>query len=305
MSAAGPHNETRVFPIFSPGRNVRADIVPALGGVVASLQLPGPDGRPRECLYRHAWFWDPGTDATRGGSPVLFPVCGRLLKDGQPGRYETGGRPYVLPLHGFAMRLPWEVRDASRPDALELRLADTAETRAMYPFSFELTLRHAVSDQGYACRLTVANTGDRPMPYYAGFHPYFLTPPPGAGKEQTLFGAQPVTRWLYNPGKTEITGPAPVPAFPMPVTPGDVNELLLELGERRETHLVFPDGFELRQDASDLLRYRQFYTLPGEPFFCDEAWMAPPGSLNRPGAARELPPGQIDTLEIHISSGPA
>ena len=153
--------------------------------------------------------------------------------------------------------------------------------------------------------LTVANTGDRPMPYYAGFHPYFLTPPPGAGKEHTLFGAQPVTRWLYNPGKTEITGPAPAPAFPMPVDRVDVNELLLELGARHETRLRFPDGFELRQDASALLRYRQFYTLPEEPFFCDEAWMAPPGTLNRPGAARELPPGQADTLEIRISSGPA
>ena len=305
MATEHPPSGLRVCAIAAADGRFRAEIVPALGGVVSSLRLPGPDGRPRECLYRHAWFWDPGTDATRGGSPVLFPVCGRLLKDGQPGRYETGGRPYVLPLHGFAMRLPWEVRDASRPDALELRLADTAETRAMYPFSFELTLRHAVSDQGYACRLTVANTGDWPMPYYAGFHPYFLTPPPGAGKEHTLFGAQPVTRWLYNPGKTEITGPAPAPAFPMPVDRVDVNELLLELGARHETRLRFPDGFELRQDASALLRYRQFYTLPEEPFFCDEAWMAPPGTLNRPGAARELPPGQADTLEIRISSGPA
>ena len=305
MATEHPPSGLRVCAIAAADGRFRAEIVPALGGGVASLQLPGPDGRPRECLYRHAWFWDPGTDATRGGSPVLFPVCGRLLKDGQPGRYETGGRPYVLPLHGFAMRLPWTVGDDSRPDALELRLADTAETRAMYPFSFELTLRHAVSDHGYACRLTVANTGDRPMPYYAGFHPYFLTPPPGAGKEQTLFGAQPVTRWLYNPGKTEITGPAPAPAFPLPVDRVDVNELLLELGERHETRLRFPDGFELRQDASALLRYRQFYTMAEEPFFCDEAWMAPPGSLNRPGAARELPPGQADTLEIRISSGPA
>lgn len=305
MATEHPPSGLRVCAIAAADGRFRAEIVPALGGVVSSLQLPGPDGRPRECLYRHAWFWDPHTDATRGGSPVLFPVCGRLLKDGQPGRYETGGRPHVLPLHGFAMRLPWTVGDDSRPDALELRLADTAETRAMYPFSFELTLRHAVSDQGYACRLTVANTGDRPMPYYAGFHPYFLTPPPGAGKEHTLFGAQPVTRWLYNPGKTEITVAAPAPAFPMPVARVDVNELLLELGERRETHLVFPDGFELRQDASALLRYRQFYTMAEEPFFCDEAWMAPPGSLNRPGAARELPPGQADTLEIRISSGPA
>ena len=142
MATEHPPSGLRVCAIAAADGRFRAEIVPALGGVVSSLQLPGPDGRPRECLYRHAWFWDPHTDATRGGSPVLFPVCGRLLKDGQPGRYETGGRPYVLPLHGFAMRRPWKVSDDSIPDALELRLADTAETRAMYPFPFELTLRH-------------------------------------------------------------------------------------------------------------------------------------------------------------------
>lgn len=203
------------------------------------------------------------------------------------------------------MRHPWEVVDAARPDALRLRLTDNAATRAIYPFAFELDLLYAVSAAGLSCRLAVRNAGDAPMPYYAGFHPYFLTPAPGAGKERTLFAAQPINRHLYNSTKTDLVADARPPAFPMPIADVDVNELLLELGNDRDTTLRFPDGVVLRQSASPLFRFRQFYTLPDQPFFCDEPWMAPPGSLNRPGAARILVPGQSEAGEVRVSAARA
>ena len=295
-------NGIRLFSLVSTDGRTRADIVPELGGIVSSLLLPGPDGKPRECLFRYPWFWDPRTPELRGGIPPLFPVCGRLLKNGVRGLYHVGARPFVLPIHGFSMRLPWEVVDAGRPDALRLRLADSEPTRAMYPFAFELELDYVATPEGLSCGLTVRNRGDEPMPHYAGFHPYFATPPPGAGKERTLFAAQPRARHLYNAAKTEVVGAAPIPVFPMRVADVDVNELLLEVAAPGVTRLIAPDGFEIRQTASDLFRYRQFYTLPDEPFFCDEPWMAPPGSLNRPGAARVLPPGQSESGTIWIAS---
>jgi len=291
---------SRVFSIASPDGAVRADIVPALGGIVASLRLGG-----RECLFQYPWFWDPRTEELRGGIPPLFPVCGRLLKEDVRGLYHVEGRPFVLPIHGFSMRFPWEVSDASRPDALRLRLVDSEKSRSMFPFAFELDLLYSASAEGLSCRLAVRNVGGDPMPFYAGFHPYFLTPPPGAGKEQTLFAAHPRNRHLYNATKTDLVGSAPPPAFPMPVSDVDVNELLLEMGDDRRTTLRFPDGFVLRQDASPRLRFRQFYTLPDHPFFCDEPWMAPPGSMNRPGAAHVLLPGKSETCEILLSAGRA
>jgi galactose mutarotase-like enzyme len=210
-----------------------------------------------------------------------------------------------LPIHGFAMRLPWEVVAAARPDALRLRLGDSVQTRAAYPFPFELDLSFAVSADGFSVRLTVTNTGPEPMPYYAGFHPFFLTPPPGAGKEQTRFEAHPQMRHFYNDAKTEVVGSAPPPSFPRSIADPDVNELLLDVGPRGDSRLAAPDGFEIRQTASGLFRYRQFFTLPDEPFFCDEPWMAPPGSLNRAGAARLLPPGQSEAAELRIASARA
>lgn len=295
MAQASIQNGIRVYSLSSATGQVRASVAPDLGGVMSSLVFPGPDGRPRECLYRHPWFWDPRAFETRGGIPLLFPICGRLLKDGTPGLYHVEGTPHVLPIHGFAMRQPWEVVDEDSPDVLRLRRVDSAATRAAYPFAFELALTFSVSDDGFTIRLAVTNAGSAPMPYSAGFHPYFATPPPGAGKEQTRFEATPAARLIYNETKTDVVGTAPPPVFPKSIADADVHGLLLDMGARGDTHLRFPDGFALRQTASTLFRYRQFYTLPEQPFFCDEPWMAPPGGLNRSGAARLLPPGHTET----------
>ena len=301
MAHANIQNGIGVFSIASPDGGARADVVPELGGIVSSLRLDGG----RECLFRHDGFWDPAAPETRGGIPPLFPICGRLLASGTPGLYRVGDRPYRLPIHGFAMRLPWEVADASRPDALRLRLADSDETRAIYPFAFELELLYSVSAEGLSCRLTVRNAGAVPLPYYAGFHPYFRTPPPGGGKEPSAFEARPRARHVYDETKTGLVGSAPPPVFPMSIADESVNGLLLEMGADNETRIRFPDGFGIRQTASPAFRYRQFYTLPDQPFFCDEPWMAPPGSLNRPGAARMLPSGQAESADVRIAAAKA
>ena len=292
----------------SANGEVCAEVVPDLGGIVSSLILPGPEG-PRECLYRHPWFWDPHASETRGGIPLLFPICGRLFENGTPGLYHFDDQPFVLPIHGFAMRLPWMVLDSKQPDSLRLRLMDSAHTRTMYPFAFELDLLYSVSSTGFSCRLTVTNTGDRSLPYAAGFHPYFATPPAGAGKAQTTFEAFPESRWLYNENKTGVVDTAPPPSFPKSIADDDINGLLLEVGSQGNSCVRFPDGFELHLRATGetdpaLFRYRQFYTRPDEPFFCDEPWMAPPGSLNRPGSARILEPGQSESGTIQITVVP-
>ena len=297
MASKRLHHDVCAFSIASADGATRAEIVPELGGIVSSLRLGD-----RECLFQYPWFWERHTEELRGGIPPLFPICGRLLKDGVRGLYHVDGHPYVLPIHGFAMRLPWEVVAADRPDALHLRLTDTAETRAIYPFAFELDLLYVAAPEGLRCRLAVRNAGAEPLPFYIGFHPYFLTPAPGAGKEQTLFAARPRRRHLYNATKTDLVAETHPPAFPMAVADVDVNELLLELDADRATTLACPDGFVLRQTASPELRFRQFYTLSDQPFFCDEPWMAPPGSMNRPGAARVLPPGDSAAGEILLSA---
>ena len=291
----------RVFTLTAPDGLTRAEVVPELGGIVSSLVLPGPDGAPRACLFRHPWFWDRATLETRGGIPLLFPVCGRLLQDNTPGLYHVQGRPFLLPIHGFAMRQAWNVMDASRPEELRLQRTDSEATRAVYPFAFVLELHFAVAPGALTCRFTVHNPGREPLPYAAGFHPYLATPPAGGGKEQTIFDARPRARLAYNATQTDVAGRSPPPALPLPVGGGRLDSLLLEMGADRETRIAFPDGFEIRQTASALFAFRQLHTLPGEPFFCDEPWTAPAGALNRPGSFRLVLPGRSESGEIQIS----
>ena len=189
MPRSSLHFGLRVHTLVSPDGRSCADVVPQLGGIVSSLRLPGPNGQPRECLHQCGWFWRPETELTRGGIPLLFPICGRLAKDGVPGLYFARGKPCHLPIHGFAMRMPWRILDTPSDDALELALEDTRHTLNLFPFSFRLLLRFRMLDDRLRIELAISNPGDVAFPYYAGFHPYFQTPEPGAAKAHTLYDA--------------------------------------------------------------------------------------------------------------------
>jgi galactose mutarotase-like enzyme len=198
---AGPGSETiqgfEVWTICSLDGGTRASFVPELGGAGSSLIVPGPGG-PREVFYRYDFFWDRASRAIRGGWPFLFPICGRLERDGQSGAYEIDGRIYRMSIHGFAPYMPWNVVKSERPDELILQLTDTAATRKVYPFAFEVLLTYRVGNGNLVCEQFYTNRSDRPMPFYAGFHPYFVTPPPGAGKEKVRLYYEPKQRLLYN-----------------------------------------------------------------------------------------------------------
>lgn len=271
----------RLCQIIAPGGRALAQIAPDLGGIVSSLVLPGPGGL-RECLHQCKWFWDPKTDETRGGIPLLFPVCGRHPK---------------LPIHGFAMRMPWQILE-HKTSSMRLGLEDSSRTRAIFPYSFNLQLEYRIAESGLFCGLAVRNTGAVPMPFYAGFHPYFSVP---GDKADVLLEAFPKQRHLYSADFTDLTGAAPPPAFPAPLARPSLNQMLLAVGDNPETSLIFPDGFGLKMNASSEFRYRQLYTIPDQPFFCVEPWMAAPGAMAR-GEHVTLKPGESLSASISISS---
>ena len=178
--------------IVSEDASTQATFVPARGGAASSIIMPVKD-QPRELLFLHDFFWDAQIPDLPGGWPFCFPVCARLMRQGKPGAYLYDGKWYELPIHGFSWSSPWQV-EAANNDSITLVLRDNEQTQAMYPFSFEVVLRYEVSRGQLNCHQTYRNLSDRPMPYYAGFHPYFLTPQ-GAGKDNVLLNYQP-TRHL-------------------------------------------------------------------------------------------------------------
>jgi len=156
-------------------------------------------------------FWPEDADwsrvaKVRGGNPLLFPFIGRHFVDGEAGKWrDRDGTVHALPQHGFARDLPFEVVEVS-DSAVSLLLTSSNATRSGYPYSFDFTVTYRLVSGGLEATLATRNTGDRPLPYYAGHHFYFALPhalraashvsmPPSARVRQngdgSLTGAEP------------------------------------------------------------------------------------------------------------------
>lgn len=100
------------------------------------------------------------------------------------GRYEFDGERFQVPLtepekdnaiHGFLLWRPWQ---ASEAEADRVVLGTRIHPSPGYPFRLDVSAEYSVSDEGLKVATTVANTGDRALPYGHGQHPYLS---PGEG----------------------------------------------------------------------------------------------------------------------------
>lgn len=135
--------------------------IDSMGAQLVSLE--GTEGR------EYLWTGDP--KYWREHAPVLFPIVGAL----RDGRTRVDGKWYEMGRHGFAKKMEFELAERGE-DRIALRLRDSEETRAVYPFGFTLTVTYTLRDGGIETRFNVENTGERPMPYVVGGHPGFSLP---------------------------------------------------------------------------------------------------------------------------------
>jgi galactose mutarotase-like enzyme len=77
--------------------------------------------------------------------------------------------------HGFARFKEFEVARRA-PDGVDFKLVSDNDTRAQYPFDFELGIGYALSGATLVHRFTVKNTGRTVMPFSFGGHPGFRCP---------------------------------------------------------------------------------------------------------------------------------
>lgn len=103
--------------------------------------------------------------AIRGGIPLCWPWFGPA-PDGA-----------AKPAHGFARNLPWRLTSVLAEDngwVVRFQLSDSADTRALWPHSFEASLTYQL---GRAVRVDFCVVNLDPVPFsmsYA-FHSYFPT----------------------------------------------------------------------------------------------------------------------------------
>ena len=117
----------------------------------------------------YLWHGDP---AWWGGrAPILFPAVGWM-----PDRKFTfEGKTYEFPKHGFARTSTFAVEAVDENKAV-LLLTDSDETRAIYPFPFELRVTYEVVGDTLAVTHRVSNTGATPLYMAIGAHEAYACP---------------------------------------------------------------------------------------------------------------------------------
>src|SRR3990167_995139 len=277
----------------------RAELLQERGGIVRSLQFPNKMGI-QEYLYRHHFFESSDWADLPGGLPLCFPVCARLKRDGQLGRYAYEGRYYQLPIHGFAWQASWEVVHQTA-HTVRLALSANAHTRACYQFEFYVSLEYQLGDRELRCIQRYENRGDYPMPYCAGFHPYFLTP----HKSATQITYVPTKRFVYNADLTDIVGETALFDLPTQLDNPVLNEQLTWVGADTCVQLHYPTGEVLTMTAlghqEPFFPYVQLYTMSDRPFFCVEPWMGMPNAMNTVSGMRWLAPHAVETGELVLA----
>lgn len=260
-------------------------IVPERGGIVTKFDV---HGEPVFYLDKTTLF-DQAKNI-RGGNPVLFPICGPL----QDGRYGLDGRTYAMKQHGLARNKAWEVTDVSTEKdkaGVTLKLVSDSETLEAYPFNFTLEFKYVLSGNKLTVDQRYINESDRPMPFYAGFHPYFLAPDKSGVKLNI-----PALSYLdlLTGEETEFYG-------------------VMKLNDGPETNVVFGDlerpqvsfanhgtGKEITIDFDGNFKYIVLWTHMGKDFLCIEPWMGMNYGLNR-GEYILLEPGAELKARVSIT----
>ena len=127
------------------------------------ISVKGTDG----CEY----IWQGDAKYWAGQAPLMFPICGRLFG----GKYTLGGKDYEMTIHGFARRSVFTVTESS-DELIRFTLSDSEETRAVYPFSFTLTVEYRLVGNQILSGISVINNGEEIMPFTLGLHPGFNVP---------------------------------------------------------------------------------------------------------------------------------
>lgn len=104
-------------------------------------------------------------------SPLLFPIVGTLKNN----TYYFEGKAYTLPRHGFARDREFEV-ESQRGDNITFILQSDGQSKAVYPFDFELRVGYRLVSNKLAVTYQLRNPSASALYFSIGGHPAFKVP---------------------------------------------------------------------------------------------------------------------------------
>jgi len=248
-------------------------------------------------------MWEGNPEIWGKHSPVLFPIVGALRNN----TYLYEGKIFAMTRHGFARDNIFNIENQEK-DSVTFLLKANADTKIMYPFDFELSIRYVLQESTLQIEYTVRNTNGKKMPFAIGAHPAFALPNKFSNYSLKFEHEEElVSRQLEDNLISEKTA--------VHQTEGGILPLDYALFEKDA--LVFTN---LKSRAVDLIegdkpllsvRYEKFphlgiWTKDKAPFICIEPWQgyadvtACSGNIIEKEGMLTLNPGEAYSADISI-----
>jgi galactose mutarotase-like enzyme len=243
----------------------------------------------------------------RGGNPVLFPFIARHFVDGKNELWrDEDGVVRPMPQHGFTRDAKFAVVEDPAENTLRMRLTDSEQTRAMYPFGFQLdVVVRLLAGARLEVRFETINTGAHPLPYYAGHHFYFALPH-DERKDWTL--DLPCEAW----GRQAVDGSIVREKPTAEELRLDDREIIdrFQIGPEEATVTLRHEGnnrrltFELAHEGSvPWYAVTTWTQAPESDFYCIEPWLGLPNAIHHGEGLRRLAPGAMETATLVLDAG--
>jgi len=249
------------------------EVIPERGGIITRWQIQG-----QEVFYLDTERLTNPELTVRGGNPILFPICGNLPDN----TYVHNGQTYTLKQHGFARDLPWVVTHQNEGEcSLTVALTSTEQTRASYPFDFEVAFTYRLLGSTLEVHQQFTNTSAEPMPFSIGFHPYFLA----TDKTQLQVDIPGTEFWNHREQKTEPF------AGSFDFDRDEIDAAFLNITRQSASVTDLSRQMRLTLDYDPQFSTLIFWTVKGKDFYCLEPWSAPRNAMNTGNHLITLEPG--------------
>lgn len=246
-----------------------------LGAELASIK----DRQGTEHLWQgDARFWT-------SRAPVLFPIVGGLKAD----QCEIDGQAYNLDKHGFARLRVFAIAEQTEASVLMTLTADD-ETRASYPFEFQLSIRYTVCANSLAVDYQIDNHSNRTLYSSIGAHEGYCCPE-GIEAYDLLFEQEETLRTCGLDGNF-LNGETTVvlekgSVLPLKTEYFAVDALVFATIRSQSVTLARRGGG--RRIRVDFPGFPSLgiWTRPGAPYLCIEPWCGLPDETRSTGRIDE------------------
>jgi galactose mutarotase-like enzyme len=277
--------------------------------LTASISVLGAELQSLKDAHGRELMTDANPAYWSGRAPLLFPIVGRLNND----VLRVDGREYNMQKHGFARKSLFDLVEASTDEA-RFQLVDSEQTRAQYPFAFELDAHFRIEGATLHQTVNVRNTGMAEMPFSFGYHPAFAWPLPFGGEREghviRFEQDEPASLARVTPYGTIAPDAIPTPVAGTSLA---LHDALFEddalVWRALDSHRLSygTPGLPSLEIAFPDTAMLGIWTKPNAAFICIEPWagIADPEDFDRdftqkPGIIL-LPPGEARSFRMNIT----